>query len=162
MPQTREHILLAKQVGVPNLVVYINKCDQASDPELLELVEMETRDLLRQYGFPAEDIPFIKGSALKALNGDEDELGIPSIYRLLGAVDTYLQLPQRALDKPFMMPIEDVFSKSGRGTIITGAIKQGVISVGDEIEIVGLQKPGQKPIKVLLCCLHVRLSLSSL
>jgi len=138
MPQTREHILLAKQVGVPNLVVFLNKCDQVEDEELLELVEMEVKDLLEQYGYPAEEIPFVRGSALQALSGDDSKYGLPSIEELCNQIDTYLKVPERALDQPFMMPIEDVFSKSGRGTIITGAVKQGVINVGDEIELVGM------------------------
>eukprot|EP01094_Clydonella_sp_ATCC50884_P028721 TRINITY_DN870_c0_g1_i1.p1 TRINITY_DN870_c0_g1~~TRINITY_DN870_c0_g1_i1.p1 ORF type:complete len:451 (-),score=183.88 TRINITY_DN870_c0_g1_i1:374-1702(-) len=143
MPQTREHILLAKQVGVPNLVVFLNKCDQVDEEELLELVELEVKDLLEQYGYPANEIPFVRGSALQALNGEEGQYGLPSIEELCNKIDTYLKVPERDLDKPFMMPVEDVFSKSGRGTIITGAVKQGVINVGDDIELVGLNKEGK-------------------
>jgi len=143
MPQTREHILLAKQVGVPNIVVFMNKCDQVEDEELLELVEMETKELLEQYGYPADDIPFVRGSALQALNGDEGPYGLPSIHELCNQIDTYITIPERDLDKPFMMPVEDVFSKAGRGTIITGAVKQGTVSVGDEIELVGMNKDGR-------------------
>ncbi|MGO8754433.1 MAG: elongation factor Tu [Gallionellaceae bacterium] len=143
MPQTREHILLARQVGVPYIVVFMNKCDMVDDEELLELVEMEVRELLTKYDFPGDDIPIIKGSALKALEGDQGELGEPSIMRLADALDSYIPLPERALDGAFLMPVEDVFSISGRGTVVTGRIERGIVKVGDEIEIVGL-KPTQK------------------
>jgi elongation factor Tu len=143
MPQTREHILLARQVGVPYIVVFMNKCDMVDDEELLELVEMEVRELLTKYDFPGDDIPIIKGSALKAMEGDQGELGEPSIMRLADALDSYIPLPERALDGAFLMPVEDVFSISGRGTVVTGRIERGIVKVGDEIEIVGL-KPTQK------------------
>ncbi len=143
MPQTREHILLARQVGVPYIVVFLNKCDMVDDPELLELVEMEVRDLLNQYGFPGDEVPIIKGSALKALEGDTGELGEQAIMKLAEALDTYIPTPQRDIDKPFLMPIEDVFSISGRGTVVTGRIERGTVKVGDEVEIVGL-RPTQK------------------
>jgi len=143
MPQTREHILLARQVGVPYIVVFMNKCDMVDDAELLELVEMEVRELLSKYEFPGDDIPIIKGSALKALQGDQGDLGEPAIYRLAEALDTYIPEPKRALDGAFLMPVEDVFSISGRGTVVTGRIERGIIKVGDEIEIVGI-KPTQK------------------
>ncbi|MBH1989569.1 MAG: elongation factor Tu [Alphaproteobacteria bacterium] len=139
MPQTREHILLARQVGVPAIVVFLNKCDVADDPDLLELVEMEVRDLLNKYDFPGDDIPIIRGSALKALEGDTGPLGREAIYKLMDAVDTYIPQPARAVDLPFLMPIEDVFSISGRGTVITGRVERGVVNVGDEVEIVGLK-----------------------
>jgi elongation factor Tu len=139
MPQTREHILLARQVGVPSIVVYMNKVDQVDDPELLELVEMEIRELLSSYQFPGDKIPIIKGSALAALEGRDKEIGEDSIRALLKAVDEYIPQPKRALDKPFLMPVEDVFSISGRGTVVTGRIEQGIIKVGDEIEIVGIR-----------------------
>ncbi|NBW40128.1 elongation factor Tu [bacterium] len=138
MPQTREHILLARQVGVPKIVVFLNKVDIVDDEELLELVEMEVRDLLNEYGFPGDDTPVVKGSALKALNGDNDDLGIGSIDRLLSTIDEYIPVPERDVDKPFLMPIEDVFSIEGRGTVATGRIERGVVKVGEEIEIVGL------------------------
>lgn len=138
MPQTREHILLAKQVGVPSIVVYLNKVDMVDDPELLELVEMEVRELLSSYGFPGDDIPIIKGSALAALEGKETELGVESINRLMEAVDKYIPQPQRAIEGAFLMPIEDVFTISGRGTVVTGRAERGVIKTGDEIEIVGI------------------------
>ena len=143
MPQTREHILLARQVGVPYIVVFMNKCDMVDDEELLELVEMEVRELLTKYDFPGDDIPIIKGSALKAMEGDQGELGEPSIIRLAAALDSYIPQPERALDGAFLMPVEDVFSISGRGTVVTGRIERGIIKVGEEIEIVGL-KPTQK------------------
>ena len=143
MPQTREHILLARQVGVPFIIVYMNKCDMVDDPELLELVEMELRELLSSYDFPGDDIPFIMGSALKALEGDQSEIGEPSIFRLADALDSYIPTPERAIDKPFLLPIEDVFSISGRGTVVTGRIERGVVKVGEEIEIVGI-KPTTK------------------
>ena len=139
MPQTREHILLARQVGVPALVVYLNKVDQVDDPELLELVELEVRELLSQYEFPGDDIPVIKGSALFALEGRDDALGKQSVLELMAAVDSYIPQPQRAMDRPFLMPIEDVFSISGRGTVVTGRIERGIVNVGDEIEIVGIK-----------------------
>ncbi len=143
MPQTREHILLARQVGVPALVVYLNKVDQVDDEELLELVEMEVRELLSSYDFPGDDIPIIKGSALAAVEGRDPEIGENSIVELLKAVDEYIPQPDRPVDKPFLMPIEDVFSISGRGTVCTGRIETGVVNVGDEIEIVGI-RPTQK------------------
>ncbi|MDQ7058050.1 MAG: elongation factor Tu [Ghiorsea sp.] len=139
MPQTREHVLLARQVNVPHLVVYLNKADMVDDEELLELVEMEVRELLDSYDFPGDDIPVITGSALKALEGDESEIGSPQSIRLMEAVDTYIPTPARDVDKPFLMPIEDVFSISGRGTVVTGRIEQGVLNVGDDIEIVGIR-----------------------
>jgi len=139
MPQTREHILLARQVGVPALVVYMNKVDQVDDEELLELVEMEIRELLSSYDFPGDDIPIVKGSALAALEGKDDEIGKNSILELMKAVDDYIPQPDRPKDQPFLMPIEDVFSISGRGTVVTGRIESGVVKVGEEIEIVGLK-----------------------
>ena len=145
MPQTREHILLARQVGVPYIVVYLNKADMVDDAELLELVEMEVRELLEKYEFPGDDTPIITGSALKALEGDQSDIGVPSIVKLVEALDTWIPLPERAIDKPFLMPVEDVFSISGRGTVVTGRIERGVIKVGDEIEIVGI-RPTQKTI----------------
>jgi elongation factor Tu len=143
MPQTREHILLARQVGVPAIVVFMNKVDQVDDPELLELVEMEIRELLTSYQFPGDDIPIVKGSALAALEGRDAEIGENAIRALMKAVDDYIPQPKRATDKPFLMPVEDVFSISGRGTVVTGRIEQGIIKVGDEIEIVGI-RPTQK------------------
>ena len=137
MPQTREHVLLANQVNVPKLVVFLNKCDLVEDPEFLDLVEMEVRDLLTKYGYPGDETPIIRGSALKALNGDAD--GIESIKKLMEALDTYIPEPVRELDKPFLMPVEDVFSIKGRGTVATGRIEKGVVKVNDEIEIVGLR-----------------------
>src|SRR5919109_2430118 len=145
MPQTREHILLARQVGVPYIVVYLNKVDMVDDKELLELVELEVRELLTTYEFPGNEIPIIKGSALKALEGDKGDLGEPSIMRLMEAVDSYIPTPKRATDKPFLMPVEDVFSISGRGTVATGRIERGIIKVGEEVEIVGL-RPTQKTV----------------
>ncbi|MEZ5614994.1 MAG: elongation factor Tu [Rhodocyclaceae bacterium] len=139
MPQTREHILLARQVGVPYIIVYMNKCDMVDDAELLELVEMELRELLSKYDFPGDDIPIVKGSALKALEGDKGDLGEGSILKLAEALDSYIPEPKRAIDGPFLMPIEDVFSISGRGTVVTGRIERGVVKVGEEIEIVGLR-----------------------
>ncbi len=139
MPQTREHILLARQVGVPYIVVFLNKCDLVDDPELLDLVEMEVRDLLSQYGFPGDECPFIRGSALKALNLEDSELGVQAIKKLLDALDEYIPLPQREIDKPFLMAIEDVFSIEGRGTVVTGRVERGRIKVGEEVEIVGLR-----------------------
>jgi elongation factor Tu len=139
MPQTREHILLARQVGVPYIVVFMNKADMVDDAELLELVEMEIRELLSKYDFPGDDIPVIKGSALKALEGDQSEIGEPAIFRLAEALDSYIPLPERAIDGTFLMPVEDVFSISGRGTVVTGRIERGIVKVGDEIEIVGIK-----------------------
>src|SRR5210317_1496970 len=138
MPQTREHILLARQVGVPYILVYMNKADQVDDEELLELVEMEIRELLSSYDFPGDDTPISTGSALKALEGDESDIGIPSIKKLLEALDEYIPMPVRDTDKPFLMPIEDVFSISGRGTVVTGRVERGVVKVGEELEIVGI------------------------
>ena len=143
MPQTREHILLARQVGVPAIVVYMNKVDQVDDPELLELGEMEIRDLLSSYGFPGDEIPIVKGSALAVLEDGDAKIGHDSIIELMNAVDDYIPQPDRPKDKPFLMPIEDVFSISGRGTVVTGRVERGVIHVGDDIEIVGI-KPTQK------------------
>ena len=139
MPQTREHILLARQVGVPFIIVYMNKCDMVDDEELLELVEMEVRELLSKYEFPGDDIPIIKGSALKALEGDQSDIGEASIFRLADALDSYIPTPERTVDKPFLLPIEDVFSISGRGTVVTGRVERGIIKVGEEIEIVGIK-----------------------
>ena len=139
MPQTREHILLARQVGVPYILVFMNKCDMVDDEELLELVEMEIRDLLNSYDFPGDDCPIIKGSALKALEGDTSEIGETAIFALADALDSYIPTPERAVDKPFLLPIEDVFSISGRGTVVTGRVERGIVHVGDEIEIVGLK-----------------------
>jgi elongation factor Tu len=145
MPQTREHILLARQVGVPYIIVFLNKCDMVDDAELLELVEMEVRELLSKYEFPGDDIPIIKGSALKAMEGDTGEMGEGAIMKLAEALDTYIPMPKRALDGAFLMPVEDVFSISGRGTVVTGRIERGIIKVGEEIEIIGL-KPTLKTI----------------
>src|SRR5471032_1357211 len=139
MPQTREHILLARQVGVPALVVYMNKCDMVDDSELLDLVELEVRELLKSYQFPGDDIPVIRGSALMALEDKNPELGEQSILKLMEAVDSYIPQPVRDKDKPFLMPIEDVFSISGRGTVVTGRVERGIVKVGEEIEIVGLK-----------------------
>ena len=140
MPQTREHILLARQVGVPKIVVFLNKADMVDDPELLELVEMEIRDLLNQYEFPGDDTPIITGSALKALEGDKGELGEEAIIKLANTIDEYFDIPERPVDKPFLMPVEDVFSISGRGTVVTGRIERGIIKTGEEIEIVGVKE----------------------
>lgn len=145
MPQTREHILLARQVGVPYIIVYMNKADMVDDAELLELVEMEIRELLSKYDFPGDDTPIIIGSALKALEGDQSEIGAPSILKLADALDSYIPEPERAIDGAFIMPVEDVFSISGRGTVVTGRVERGVIKVGEEIEIVGL-KPTLKTV----------------
>ena len=139
MPQTREHILLARQVGVPYIVVYLNKADQVDDDELLELVEMEVRDLLSTYEFPGDDTPIITGSALKAFEGDESDIGVPSVLKLIEQMDSYIPVPDRAIDGDFLMPVEDVFSISGRGTVVTGRIERGIVKVGDEIEIVGIK-----------------------
>jgi len=145
MPQTREHILLARQVGVPYIVVYLNKADMVDDKELLELVEMEVRDLLTAYQFPGDKTPIVVGSALKALEGDESEIGIPSIMKLVEVMDDYIPIPERPIDQPFLLPIEDVFSISGRGTVVTGRVERGIVKVGEELEIVGL-KPTTKTI----------------
>ena len=139
MPQTREHILLARQVGVPYIVVFLNKADMVDDAELLELVELEIRELLSSYDFPGDDIPIIKGSALQALNGEQGELAEPAILALMDAVDSYIPEPERAIDRPFLMPVEDVFSISGRGTVATGRVERGIVKVGEEVEIVGIK-----------------------
>ena len=139
MPQTREHILLARQVGVPYIIVFLNKCDMVDDPELLELVEMEVRELLSSYDFPGDDLPIVKGSAKLALEGDKSEIGEEAIMELAAQLDSYIPTPERALDQPFLMPIEDVFSISGRGTVVTGRVERGIIHVGDEIEVVGIR-----------------------
>jgi elongation factor Tu len=139
MPQTREHILLARQVGVPYILVYMNKADQVDDEELLELVEMEIRELLSSYEFPGDDTPIVTGSALKALEGDDSDIGVPSVLKLLDEMDAYIPEPERDTDKPFLLPIEDVFSISGRGTVVTGRVERGVVKVGEEIEIVGIK-----------------------
>ncbi|MHC8441161.1 MAG: elongation factor Tu [Candidatus Eutrophobiaceae bacterium] len=143
MPQTREHILLARQVGVPYIVVYMNKADQVDDPELLELVEMEIRELLDKYEFPGDDTPIVKGSALKALEGDTSDIGVSSVISLVKAMDEYIPVPERPVDQPFLLPIEDVFSISGRGTVVTGRVERGIVKVGEEVEIVGI-RPTQK------------------
>ncbi len=145
MPQTREHILLARQVGVPYIIVFLNKCDMVDDAELLELVEMEVRELLSKYDFPGDDVPIIHGSALKALEGDQSVIGEAAIFALADALDSYIPTPERAIDKPFLLPIEDVFSISGRGTVVTGRVERGIVKVGEEIEIVGI-KPTVKTI----------------
>jgi elongation factor Tu len=145
MPQTREHILLARQVGVPYIIVYMNKADMVDDAELIELVEMEIRELLSKYDFPGDDTPIIVGSALKALEGDQSDIGEPSILKLAAALDSYIPQPERAIDGAFIMPVEDVFSISGRGTVVTGRVERGIIKVGEEIEIVGL-KPTLKTV----------------
>jgi elongation factor Tu len=147
MPQTREHILLARQVNVPSIVVFMNKTDMVDDPELIELVEMELRELLSKYEFPGDDIPFVKGSALKALESEDDSkdcADVKCIYDLMDAVDSYIPLPERAIDKPFLMPIEDVFSITGRGTVGTGRVERGIVKVGDEVEIVGMMEKSRK------------------
>ncbi len=146
MPQTREHILLARQVGVPYIIVFMNKCDMVDDEELLELVEMEIRELLSKYDFPGDDVPIIKGSAVLAVKGDQSEIGEPAIFRLADALDNYIPTPERAIDGAFLMPVEDVFSISGRGTVVTGRIERGIIKVGEAIEIVGI-----KPTQVSTC-----------
>ena len=140
MPQTREHILLAKQVGVPYIIVYLNKADMVDDDELIELVEMEVRELLDQYEFPGDDTPIIVGSALKALEGDTSEMGMPSVQKLVETLDSYIPIPERSVDQPFLMPIEDVFSISGRGTVVTGRIERGVVKVGEEVQIIGIRE----------------------
>ena len=139
MPQTREHILLARQVGVPYVVVYLNKADMVDDAELLELVEMEVRELLSKYEFPGDDTPIVTGSALKALEGDTSPIGVPSVVKLVAEMDRYIPLPERAIDGAFLMPVEDVFSISGRGTVVTGRIERGIVKVNDEVEIVGIK-----------------------
>jgi len=139
MPQTREHILLARQVGVPYIVVYLNKADMVDDAELMELVEMEVRELLSKYEFPGDDTPIVSGSALKALEGDQSDIGVPSILKLVEALDTWIPEPERDIDRPFLMPVEDVFSISGRGTVVTGRVERGIIKVGEEVEIVGIK-----------------------
>ncbi len=139
MPQTREHILLSRQVGVPYIIVFMNKADMVDDEELLELVEMEVRELLSKYDFPGDDTPIIKGSALKALEGDQSPIGVPAIVELVDALDAYIPQPERDIDKPFLMPIEDVFSISGRGTVVTGRVERGILKVGDEVSIVGMR-----------------------
>jgi elongation factor Tu len=138
MPQTREHIVLARQVGVPSIVVFLNKADMVDDAELLELVEMEVRDLLSSYEFPGDDTPVIIGSALKALEGSTEAFGVPAVEKLVATMDSYIPIPERAIDKPFLMPVEDVFSISGRGTVVTGRIERGVVKVGEEVEIIGI------------------------
>jgi elongation factor Tu len=145
MPQTREHILLARQVGVPSIVVFMNKVDMVDDKELLDLVEMEVRELLSKYEFPGDDIPIVKGSALKALDGSDKAIGEDAVRELMAQVDAYIPTPARPKDKPFLMPVEDVFSISGRGTVVTGRVEQGIVKVGEEIEIVGL-RPTQKTV----------------
>ena len=140
MPQTREHILLARQVGVPYIVVYLNKADMVDDAELMELVEMEVRELLSKYEFPGDDTPIVMGSALKALEGDQSDIGVPSILKLVDALDSWIPEPERDIDRPFLMPVEDVFSISGRGTVVTGRVERGIIKVGEEVEIVGIKE----------------------
>jgi elongation factor Tu len=140
MPQTREHILLARQVGVPYIIVFMNKCDMVDDAELLELVEMEVRELLSKYDFPGDTTPIVKGSALKALEGDQSEIGVPSVVKLVEEMDKYIPVPERAIDGAFLMPVEDVFSISGRGTVVTGRIERGIVKVNDEVEIVGIKE----------------------
>ena len=140
MPQTREHIVLARQVGVPHIVVFLNKADMVDDEELLELVEMEVRDLLSSYDFPGDDTPIVVGSALKALEGDESDIGMSAVLKLVDTMDTYFPEPERDIDKPFLLPIEDVFSISGRGTVVTGRVERGIVNVGDEVEIVGIKE----------------------
>ena len=140
MPQTREHILLARQVGVPYIVVYLNKADMVDDAELLELVELEVRELLSKYEFPGDKTPIVTGSALKALEGDTGPLGVPSVVKLVEEMDAYIPVPERAVDGAFLMPVEDVFSISGRGTVVTGRIERGIVKVNDEVEIVGFAR----------------------
>ena len=151
MPQTREHVLLARQVNVPALVVFMNKCDMVDDPELLDLVEMEIRDLLNKYEFPGDEVPIIRGSGLKALESDEDNEWTQAILDLMQACDDYIPAPERALDQPFLMPIEDVFTITGRGTVVTGRVEKGIIKPGDEVEIVGL-KDTQKTVATSMKC----------
>src|SRR5215471_17074683 len=143
MPQTREHIRLARQVGVPYIIVFMNKCDMVDDAELLELVELEVRELLSKYDFPGDDIPIVKGSALKAMEGDASDIGVKAVIKLVEEMDKYIPVPKREIDKPFLMPVEDVFSISGRGTVVTGRIERGIVKVNDEIEIIGIT-PTQK------------------
>jgi elongation factor Tu len=145
MPQTREHVLLARQVDVPYIVVFLNKVDLIDDPELLDLVELEVRELLKKFGFPGDDLPVIRGSAIKALSGEKGETADEAIVKLFEAIDTYIPIPERAVDKPFLMPIEDIFSISGRGTVVTGRVERGIVKVGDEVEIVGI-RPTQKTV----------------
>ena len=145
MPQTREHVLLARQVDVPYVVVYLNKCDLVDDPELLDLVELEVRELLKSYGFPGDDLPVIRGAAVKAMQGEKGPLADESILALYEALDNYIPIPERAVDKPFLMPIEDIFSISGRGTVVTGRVERGLVKVGEEVEIVGI-RPTQKTV----------------
>jgi elongation factor Tu len=164
MPQTREHILLARQVGVPALVVYLNKIDMVDDPELIELVEMELRELLSSYQFPGDDIPIVKGSALCALEDRDQEMGEKSIMELMDAVDSYIPQPVRATDRPFLMPVEDVFSISGRGTVATGRVERGVIKVGEEVEIVGIratQKTVVTGVEIANCSTRARRATTS-
>jgi elongation factor Tu len=145
MPQTREHVLLARQVDVPYIVVFLNKCDLVDDPELLDLVELEVRELLKSYGFPGDDLPVIRGAAVKAMAGEKGELADESIVKLFEALDTYIPMPERITDKPFLMPIEDIFSISGRGTVVTGRVERGIVKVGEEVEIIGI-RPTQKSV----------------
>jgi elongation factor Tu len=145
MPQTREHVLLARQVDVPYIVVFLNKCDLVDDPELLDLVELEVRELLKSYGFPGDDLPVIRGAAVKAMSGEKGELADEAIVKLFEALDTYIPLPERITDKPFLMPIEDIFSISGRGTVVTGRVERGIVKVGEEVEIIGI-RPTQKSV----------------
>ncbi|MCZ7651341.1 MAG: elongation factor Tu [Thermoanaerobaculia bacterium] len=145
MPQTREHVLLARQVAVPYIVVFLNKCDLVDDPELLDLVELEVRELLKSYGFPGDDLPVIRGAAVKAMSGEKGELADEAIVKLFEALDTYIPLPERITDKPFLMPIEDIFSISGRGTVVTGRVERGIVKVGEEVEIIGI-RPTQKSV----------------
>ena len=140
MPQTREHILLSRQVGVPKIVVFMNKADMVDDEELTELVEMEIRELLDAYEFPGDDTPIVVGSALKALEGDDSEIGMPAVKQLVETLDDYIPEPERAVDQPFLMPIEDVFSISGRGTVVTGRVERGIVQVGDDIDIIGIKE----------------------
>ena len=151
MPQTREHIILARQVGIPYIIVFLNKADMVDDKELLDLVEMEVRELLNSYNFPGDDTPIIVGSALKALEGDKGDLGEKAISKLLETLDTYIPDPKREIDKPFLMPIEDVFSISGRGTVVTGRIERGIVKVGEEVEIVGIKPTVLAPALVSKC-----------
>ncbi len=146
MPQTKEHVLLARQVNVPNIVVYLNKCDMMDDPDLIELVEEEVRDLLNKYEFPGDDIPIVRGSALKALDGEESEYGMQSVDKLLEALDSHIPVPERDLDKPFLMPVEDVFSITGRGTVATGRVERGMVKTGENVEIVGLMDEAKKTV----------------
>ena len=153
MPQTREHILLARQVGVPAIVVFLNKVDQVDDAELLELVELEVRELLSSYEFPGDDIPIVKGSALAALEDSDKKIGEDAVRELMAAVDAYIPTPERPIDQPFLMPIEDVFSISGRGTVVTGRVERGIVKVGEEVEIVGIRD--SKKTTVTLSLIHI-------